>query len=152
MSKYGPVVTRLDDGTIVEVSQEQVRQRDASAALAELSDRKAAKVLRVQDGDDLVAEVYRTGRLDELRYVVRIKSARRITRDLHALNVATGRVGDDRITSAGVPLVDPLDAPDDRALEASTRGGLVRLDRRKLLERIGLGQAQASLDEVVHQD
>lgn len=152
MSKYAPVVTRLDDGTIVEVSQEQVRQRDASAALAELSDRKAARVLLVRNGDDLIAQVYRTGRPDELRYVVSIEPRRRITRDLHALNVDTGRVGDARITNAGVPLVDPLDAPDDRALEASTRDGVIRLDRRKLLERIGMGQSKANLDEVVHQD
>jgi len=149
MSKYD--VTPVD-GVLDYGPAHQQRQMDAEAALAALQDPRASVALSIVDGDTRVARVHRTGRDDELRFVVWLKPARPITPDLHSINTEQGREGDDRIRHVGTALVDPLDAPDDRDLEVATQNGVVRLDRRKVLERIGLGQTKATLDEVRHDD
>ena len=147
MSKYD--VTPVD-GVLNYGPAHQQRQNDAQAALAELNDLDASVVLSIRDGDKRVARVHRTGREDELRFVIWLKPARKFTPDLDAVNKELQRQGDARIHHLGVATVDPLDAPDDRDLEVSTRSGLVRLDRQKVLERIGFGQTSASLEEVRH--
>ena len=150
MSRYEPHREQLPDGTWLETSREQERQSDAQAALDELTDLDVATVLWIMDGDKAVARVYRTYRDDELAYVIRLTPGRRITPDLAAANRQLGRTGEDRIRTAGVAVVDPLEASDDRDLEVSTRQGVVSLDRRKIRERIKFGQTSAALSEVRH--
>lgn len=130
----------------------QQRQVDAQAALDELTDGDASVALWIMDGDKAVAKVHRTRYDDERRYVIRLTPERRITPTLAALNRELGREGDARIHHAGHAVVDPLDAPDDRELEVSTRRGVVAIDRRKVLERLGFGQSTADLDEVRESD
>lgn len=147
---YLPDVERLPDGTVIEDygRAHARRQADAEQALAELTEPDASIVLWVMHGDRAAAKVYRTRHDGTLRYVVRMAPTRRLDPHLHRLNTDLGRQGPMRIEHAGVAVCDPLDASDDRDLEVSTDSTLVRLDRRKLLERIGIGQAKASLDEV----
>ncbi|MBU6151867.1 MAG: hypothetical protein KGR25_10480 [Chloroflexi bacterium] len=150
LDAYLPDLEQLPDGAIIEDygRAHARRQADAEQALSELADLDAATVLWVMDGDRAVAKVYRTKADGALRYVVQIQTSRRSTPDLHGLNKRQGRLGAMRITTAGVVLCDPLDATEDRDLEVTNSRGLLRLDRCRLLERIGFGQAKASIDEV----
>ena len=147
---YLPDVERLHDGTVIEDygRAHARRQADAEQALSELADLDAATVLWVMDGDRAAAKVYRTRQQSTLRFVVCMTPQRRLDPHLHRLNTDLGRKGSMRIEHVGASVCDPLDAPADRDLEVSTGSAVVRLDRQKLLERIGLGQAKASLDEV----
>ena len=149
MSKYQ--VTPVDGVYNYGPAHDQ-RQADAQAALDELVDVDTSVVLWIMDGDKAVAKVHRTRYDDERRYVIRLTPGRRITPDLAIVNRQLGREGDARIHHAGHAVVDPLDAPDDRELEVSTRRGVVLIDRRKVLERIGFGQLTADLDEVRESD
>lgn len=147
MSKYEvhPV-----DGVYEYGPAHQQRQDDARAALDALADPDSAVALWIMDGDRTVAKVYKTGRDDELRYVIRITPERRISPSLAALNRELGREGQARIHHVGEAVVDPLDAPEDRELEVSSKRGVIELDRRKVLERLAFGQSTAALEEVRH--
>ena len=147
---YEPDRQQLPDGSWMEIHKDQERQSDAQAAIAAITDLDAATVLWIMDGDRAVARVYATGRDDHLRYVIRLTPARRVTQELADINRELGREGDERIRHAGEAVADPLDASEDRALEVSTRQGVVELDRRKVLERIAFGQDTAALSEVRH--
>lgn len=150
MTKYEPQRHEAPDGSWYFVYRDQQRQSDAQAALDELQDANACIVLWVMDGDKAVAKIYKTLRDDELRYVIRLTPDRKHTPSLKRENERLGRHGEMRIHTSGVAVCDPLEAPDDRELEVSTREGVVRIDRHKVLERIALGQAKADLDEVRH--
>ena len=145
MSKYE--VTPID-GILDYGPAHSRRQSDAQDALDQLTDLDSALRLWVMDGDRTVAKVYQTQHDDELRYVIRLTPERRITPSLAKINKEQGRTGEARIHHTGQAIVDPLEAPDDRELEVSTRQGVVRLDRRKVLERLGFGQQSAGLQEV----
>jgi hypothetical protein len=141
----------LEDGTQYEYygAAHAARQADAKAAVESLQDPDAAIVLRVRETDSDVVRVYRTTAADlELLHVVWIRPARRITPDLRGINDAQDRVGDAQITNGNEPLWDPLDAPDDRDLEVSSRSGIVRIDRFALIEALSRGLQSVQLADV----
>lgn len=154
--RYAPTVAEYErkvDGEIIRFRTEDYGQahiRRQADAMAALEGGRTPVVLSVECKDRVVARVHHTGRDDEMDLIIAIAPpGTAITPDLHRLNQASHRVGDERITYTKATVADPLRAGVDRDLEHPCQCGKIHeLDRRKILERIAFGQRVTTVNEI----
>ncbi len=153
MNKYQPKITEGPNGVLVEHYGEAhaLRQSDAEAALEDIEWAKTRIAMKVECGDRIIATVWHTLRRDECEFVVTVASAtKRITPEIHALNIEMGRKGEDRAFYGKSTFCDPLGAPDDRDLEHSCACGMLHtLDPEKLRTELTAGAKVVQVSRVL---
>lgn len=161
MKEYRPILSPIPGTNAMHADYGPAhveRQADAEAVLDAIRDQSTGLlaasrvVLKVYCGGRELGRVYRSMEDGDLDLIVTVAAPRQSPPDLQRINAELGRQGNDRITYAARPFFDPLRAPDDRDLEVSCKCGMHVLDRRKILERIALGEHEVGVASVLFGD
>lgn len=134
--RYAPDVETLPNGmmSLSYGRAHAARQDDAVAALEGINYGKTARVLRVVcSKTHRLAEVYATPE----GYVILVQQDDHADADVRRLQRETG-IDVQRVKAT---LADPLDAPDDRELEARCKCGGHELDRERIRQAVASGEA-----------
>lgn len=137
MKAYAPILTPIPGTTAMHADYGPAhaeRQEDAEAALERINYGRTARVLRVVcSRTHNLADVYATPD----GYMVLVLQDDHRDADVRRLQRETG-LDVQRVKGT---MADPLDAPDDRELEARCKCGGRELDRHSLQEAVASGQA-----------